>query len=101
MPGNHGVYISRWHHGSPSHRYGMYALHWILEVNGRPTPNLNAFLEETAGLAHKSFVRVKLLHLDNKPKVITLRLDLRFWPTWELTLDHETGQWSREVIKSV
>ena len=101
LPGNHGVYISRWHHGSPSHRYGMYALHWILEVNGRPTPNLNAFLEETAGLAHKSFVRVKLLHLDNKPKVITLRLDLRFWPTWELTLDHETGQWSREVIKSV
>ena len=70
-------------------------------MNGRPTPNLNAFLEETAGLAHKSFVRVKLLHLDNKPKVITLRLDLRFWPTWELTLDHETGQWSREVIKSV
>ena len=72
LPGNHGVYISRWHHGSPSHRYGMYALHWILEVNGRPTPNLNAFLEETAGLAHKTFVRVKLLHLDNKPKVITL-----------------------------
>jgi hypothetical protein len=27
-----GVYISRWHHGSPAHRYGLYALHWIQQV---------------------------------------------------------------------
>lgn len=27
-----GVYISRWHHGSPAHRYGLYALHWLTEV---------------------------------------------------------------------
>mgnify|MGYP001807170171 CR=1 FL=1 len=29
-----GVYISRWHHGSPAHRYGLYALHWIQQVRG-------------------------------------------------------------------
>ena len=34
LPEEAGVYISRWHHGSPSHRYGLYALHFILEVRG-------------------------------------------------------------------
>lgn len=33
--GGAGVYISRWHHGSPAHRYGLYALHWITEVGAR------------------------------------------------------------------
>lgn len=99
LPENHGVYISRWHHGSPAHRYGLYALHWITEVNGKPIPDMNTFLRETIDLSHQSFVRVKVCHLDNKPKVITLKLDLRFWPTWELKLDHRTGQWSRKVLK--
>ncbi len=30
-----GVYISRWHHGSPAHRFGLYALHFIMEVSGQ------------------------------------------------------------------
>lgn len=37
-----GVYISRWHHGSPAHRYGLYALHWIQQVNGVDTPDLDS-----------------------------------------------------------
>lgn len=32
QPQHSGVFISRWHHGSPAHRYGLFALHWILEV---------------------------------------------------------------------
>jgi len=79
----------------------MYALHWILEVNGKPIDNIDTFLKETLALPHQSFVRVKLCHLDNKPKVITLRQDLRFWPTWLLTLDKKSGEWSREVVKQL
>eukprot|EP00216_Chloropicon_sp_CCMP2111_P002213 CAMPEP_0198241736 /NCGR_PEP_ID=MMETSP1446-20131203/6471_1 /TAXON_ID=1461542 ORGANISM="Unidentified sp, Strain CCMP2111" /NCGR_SAMPLE_ID=MMETSP1446 /ASSEMBLY_ACC=CAM_ASM_001112 /LENGTH=1038 /DNA_ID=CAMNT_0043924613 /DNA_START=27 /DNA_END=3143 /DNA_ORIENTATION=+ len=100
VPECNGVYISRWHHGSPAHRYGLYALHWILEVNGTPTPDLETFLNETSALADESFVRLKVCHLDNRLKVITLRLDHRFWPTWELTLDHASGQWFRKVDSS-
>lgn len=29
------------------HRYGLYALQWIVEVNGKPTPNLDAFVNVT------------------------------------------------------
>lgn len=39
--------ISRWCHGSPVHRYGLYALQWIVEVNGKPTPDLDAFVDVT------------------------------------------------------
>lgn len=37
-------FFSRWCHGSPAHRYGLYALQWILEVNGKRTPHLDAFV---------------------------------------------------------
>lgn len=39
--------FTRWCHGSPVHRYGLYALQWIVEVNGKPTPDLDAFVNVT------------------------------------------------------
>jgi len=100
LPKNHGVYISRWHHGSPAHRYGLYALHWILEVNGAETPDIDTFLQVVSKLEDKSFVRIKVCHLDNKPKVITLKLNHGFWPTWLLTLNHRSGEWERSVLQN-
>lgn len=41
------VKFTRWCHGSPVHRYGLYALQWIVEVNGKPTPDLDAFVNVT------------------------------------------------------
>lgn len=37
----------RWCHGSPVHRYGLYALQWIVEINGKPTPNIDSFVKVT------------------------------------------------------
>lgn len=96
----HGVYIARWSHGSPSHRYGLYALQWIVEINGKPTPDLDAFVEVIRELEHGTFVRVKTVYLNGKPRVLTLKQDLHYWPLWELCFDLETAMWRRRVIKS-
>ncbi|KAL2612339.1 hypothetical protein R1flu_024031 [Riccia fluitans] len=66
----HGVYVARWCHGSPVHRYGLYALQWIVEVNGRPTPDLQTFIEVTQDSDHGAFVRVKTVHLNGKPRLV-------------------------------
>ncbi|XP_016570153.1 protease Do-like 7 isoform X5 [Capsicum annuum] len=97
----HGVYVARWCHGSPAHRHGLFALQWIVEVNGKPTPNLDAFVDVTKAIEHGEFVRVRSVHLNGKPRVLTLKQDLHYWPTWELRFDPETAMWRRKVIKSL
>ncbi|KAL4582445.1 hypothetical protein LXL04_006994 [Taraxacum kok-saghyz] len=97
----HGVYVTRWSHGSPVHRYGLYALQWIVEVNGKPTPDLDAFVNVTKEIEDGKFVRVRTVHLNGKPKVLTLKQDLHYWPTWELRFNPETSMWQRKTIKSL
>ncbi|VFQ70276.1 unnamed protein product [Cuscuta campestris] len=97
----HGVYVTRWCHGSPAHRYGLYALQWILEINGKPTPDLDAFIAVTEGLEHEEFVRVRTVNLNGKPRVLTLKQDLHYWPTWELRFDPDTAVWRRKIIKAL
>ena len=63
---------------------GLYALNWITSINGIPTPDLDAFTAVAKGLSHGQFVRVSLVSLNTKRKVLSLKLDLHYWPTWEL-----------------
>ncbi|CAH8386210.1 unnamed protein product [Eruca vesicaria subsp. sativa] len=97
----HGVYVTRWCHGSPANRYGLYALQWIVEVNGKKTPDLNAFADATKELEHGQFVRIRTVHLNGKPRVLTLKQDLHYWPTWELRFDPETALWRRNILKAL
>ena len=50
LPESCGVFVSRWHHGSPAHRYALYALQFVQEVNGVPTPDLEAFVKAISSL---------------------------------------------------
>ncbi|KAI7749040.1 hypothetical protein M8C21_009946, partial [Ambrosia artemisiifolia] len=97
----HGVYVTKWSSGSPVHRYGLYAHQWIVEVNGKPTPDLDAFVNVTKKIEDGEFVRVRTVHLNGKPRVLTLKQDLHYWPTWELRFDPETATWHRRIIKSL
>lgn len=55
---------------SHPHSYGLYALHWVSEVNGQPTPDLDAFIAVVRALADGADARVRLVHFEsNKSKV--------------------------------
>ena len=88
-----GVYVSRHWYGSPSTLYRLEATSRIVEVDGRPVSDLNSFLTAVTSKKDRDAVRLKTLDLDGKPAVITLKLDLEFWPTYELR--RTDGVWKR------
>ena len=91
-----GVYVSRFWYGSPANRYGLRATRRVLEIDGKPTPNLDAFLEAVSSKPDRGSVRIKAVDLDGAIEVTTLKLDLEFWPTYELVRDADG--WHRRPV---
>jgi S1-C subfamily serine protease len=91
-----GVYVSWLWFGSPANRYGLGATLRILAVDGARTPDIDAFLDAVRNKRDGESVRLEIANLDDKPNVITLRLDLEFWPTQQLQLG-ATG-WQRTPV---
>ncbi len=91
-----GVYVARFWYGSPANRYGLRATRRIVAVDGKPTLNLDAFLDAVSDKADRGAVRIKSVDLDGGVEVITLKLDLEFWPTFELA--REDGEWERRRV---
>ncbi|XP_026444897.1 protease Do-like 7 isoform X2 [Papaver somniferum] len=95
------VYVSGRFYGSPACKYGLKATSWIVEVNGKLTPDLDSFVEVIKGLEHGEFVRTRTMTLNGSPEVHNLKQDLYYWPTWELKFDMETAMWRRVMIKAL
>jgi S1-C subfamily serine protease len=70
--------------GSPASRNGLGGGRRIVEIDGQPTPDLDAFLAAAAGRAHGESVRLKVVNWNGQVEVVTLKLDQRYWPTYEL-----------------
>jgi len=76
-----GVYVSFYFYGSPANRYGLRPTRRIFAVNGVPTPDLDAFLAAIQGQADSDAVRLQVVDLEGRRSALTLKVDLRYWPT--------------------
>ncbi len=88
-----GVFVAYFNYGSPASRHGLYAGRRIVEVDGEPTPDLDTFLAAVSGREDRSSVRLKTVNWNGQVEVITLKLDQRYWPAYELR--RSNGHWSR------
>ena len=94
VPG--GVYIAYFSFGSPASRSELFAGRRIVAVDGRPTPDLDAFLEAVAVVGSGESVRLNTVSWNNVPDVITLKLDEQYWPSYQLVRDN--GSWLRTPL---
>ena len=92
-----GVFVAFFYYGSPATHYGLYAGRRITEVDGHPTPNLDAFIQAVRGKPDRSSVRLKTISWNGQVDVITLKLDNHYWPAYELNRQPD-GSWKRTDI---
>jgi S1-C subfamily serine protease len=92
-----GVYVGYFSYGSPATRYGLFPGRRIVEVDGIPTPDLDAFLGVVTGRPDRSSLRLRTITWNNAPEVITLKLDKHYWPAYELR--RTPKGWERHTLE--
>ncbi len=89
-----GVFVAYFYFGSPATHYGLYAGRRITEVDGRPTPDLDSFIQAVSGKPDRASVRLQTVSWNGQVDVITLKLDKHYWPAYELERQSD-GSWRR------
>ncbi|MFT3907408.1 MAG: PDZ domain-containing protein [Steroidobacteraceae bacterium] len=92
-----GVYVAYYSFGSPATRFGLTPGRRILEVDGQPIPDLDAFIKSVSGRADRASLRIKTEAWNGAQEVITLKLDRQYWPAYELTRNSEG--WERHALE--
>ncbi|HEY4443007.1 MAG TPA: trypsin-like peptidase domain-containing protein [Steroidobacteraceae bacterium] len=96
----YGVFVSFFFYGSPATHYGLYAGRRIIEVDGQPTADLDAFIKAVSGKPDRASLRLKTVSWNGQTDVITLKLDKHYWPAYELERQKD-GSWTRTALDPV
>lgn len=91
-----GVFVAYFAYGSPATRYQLFAGRRIVEVDGRPTPDLDAFIAAVRGRPDRTSLRLKTVAWNGVTSVSTIKLDKQYWSTIELR--REGGVWKRTQL---
>jgi len=91
-----GVFVAYFAYGSPATRYTLFAGRRIVEVDGRPVADLDAFIAAVRGRPDRSSVRLTTVSWNESKEVITLKLDRHYWPAYELV--RTADGWQRHPI---
>jgi pro-apoptotic serine protease NMA111 len=91
-----GVFVAYFSYGSPATRYALFAGRRIVEVDGHPTPDLDAFIDAVQGRRDRAALRLRTITWNGSTDVITLKLDKHYWPTYELV--RSPAGWERHEL---
>lgn len=81
------IYVSGRMRGSPAYAYGLAPTNFLTHVNGVPTPDLSAFLQQVKMIPDNTYFRLKVMTFDNVPWVATMKKNEHYFPTVELVRD--------------
>lgn len=91
-----GVYGSWIWYGTPAYDSSIRPTRHIIEIDGDPIPDMDAFVQAVSRLSDRQAVRVTLEQLDGRIEVQTMKMDLRYWPTTEVSWNGQS--WNLTVI---
>jgi len=91
-----GVYVAYFAYGSPATRYGLWGGRRITAVDGQKIDDLDSFIAAVTDKQHRESLRLKTLTWNNVVEVITMTLDNKYWPPYEVVFDGE--DWVRKPL---
>ena len=94
-----GIYVAFFAYGSPANRFGLWAGRRILAVDEVETPDLDSFISVVSGKKDREAVRLKTATWNNRIEVITLKLDNRYWPAYEI--NRTVQGWRRSPLPTI